>query len=74
MLYRLPATRPLDRQLGRHGVAAQMLRALARRFAEWRLRRDTAVRLRDLDDHLLADIGISRHEIDARAQRDLTGL
>jgi uncharacterized protein YjiS (DUF1127 family) len=74
MLYRLPTTRPLQRPFGRSSVVAQQLRALARHFAEWRLRRDTAVRLRDLDDRLLADIGISRHEINARARRDLNGL
>lgn len=37
---------------------------LIRRIREWTKLRDDAARLRRLDDHLLADMGIERDQID----------
>ncbi|MBD8066268.1 DUF1127 domain-containing protein [Devosia sp. PTR5] len=41
-----------------------MLSNLTKRFRTWRLRHDTARRLRALDNRLLADIGAEREAID----------
>lgn len=71
MLYTPAATRLANRRLGRSILAAPMLRDLARRLAEWRLCRNTALQLNDLDDHLLADIGIPRHAIGTHVRRAL---
>lgn len=68
MLYRIPATRPAHEPLGRKIFGLRFLGGLARRVAAWSLYRNTALQLRNLDDHLLADIGVPRHEINARAR------
>ena len=44
---------------------------LSRLFRNWRSRRRLA-RLRDLDDHLLADIGVRREEVDRALALPLT--
>jgi len=47
----------------------KMFRTLTRRFTEWsRIHRDIQ-RLKQLDDHLLADLGIERECITHRALR-----
>ena len=38
-------------------------------FQDWRLNRRGAAQLRDLDDHLLADLGIARRDIRRRAMQ-----
>lgn len=68
MLYRIPATRPTHERLGRKIFGPRFLGGLVRRVAAWSLYRNTAHQLRNLDEHLLADIGMSRDEIDARAR------
>jgi uncharacterized protein YjiS (DUF1127 family) len=42
------------------------------RFARWRLYRETTRKLRALDDHILGDLGIPRHDIKCHA-REATG-
>ena len=52
---------------------ARSTNALARRFLDWRMRRATRIVLNALDDRMLADIGLSRGDIDT-ALRDLKAL
>ncbi len=59
---------PADRPGAATRLLAPPLRALARALGRRRRRRD-ATRLLDLDDHLLADIGVTRDE----ARRMLRG-
>jgi uncharacterized protein YjiS (DUF1127 family) len=40
-----------------------MFYEIRERYARWRLYRQTARRLRDLDNHILADVGIERADI-----------
>ncbi len=49
-----------DRPLYRLGV----LQGIARRFLRWRRRRQGLEILRNMPDHLLKDIGISRLQVD----------
>jgi uncharacterized protein YjiS (DUF1127 family) len=51
--------------------AAHSVSLLARLLRNWRSRRRLA-RLRDLDDHLLADIGVRREEVDRALALPLT--
>lgn len=68
MLYRLPAGRFDGPKFLRRAFAASALHDLGRRLAEWQRRRNAVWRLNNLDDRLLADIGVGRHEIAARVR------
>ncbi|HBM58287.1 DUF1127 domain-containing protein [Salipiger marinus] len=62
LLAYLDAQRPLP------PVAALTLR-LAVVFAQWSQRRRTRQALKQLDDHLLRDLGLERHVAQAEARR-----
>jgi uncharacterized protein YjiS (DUF1127 family) len=68
MLYRPPVGRLGREQLLRRVFAAQAFHDLGRRLADWQRRRDDAWRLSNLDDRLLADIGIRREDVAARVK------
>ncbi len=59
---------PTRRPEGAAALLAPALRALARARRRWQWRR-TAARILDLDEHRLADIGLSRTEVVAAARR-----
>ena len=52
-----------SRSSGPSGVFGLLNRLVVRPFAGWRARKLALVELSALDDHMLADIGISRGEI-----------
>lgn len=57
-----------DRRSGIVDWAGEFGAAVTAALARWRDKRRSVVRLSDLDDHLLADIGLRRDQIDEVAQ------
>ena len=58
---------PLDRSRRRNG-AWPLLHQLIAGFRQWLQFKEEILRLRRLDDHLLADLGIPRDQIAARVK------
>ena len=54
------------------GAFGRAVRTLARRFVEWRERRETYSELMRLDDRMLADIGLNRGELRAVSEMGQT--
>jgi uncharacterized protein YjiS (DUF1127 family) len=50
-----------------------MFETFRQRFRDWRLYKRATIQLYDLDDYLLADVGIDRREIRRRVREAMTG-